>query len=105
MIGAINKICQGPRQVYNALKDPEGPQKKGTEQTAAMVGASAMSIRMMYKAAFKNDLVDAPLAFTEGLRATPRLYRETGEARAHHRLKEQLNCCWQGPTFSLFTFL
>ena len=49
------------------------------KRAAKAAGASAMSIPKLYGVLLKGFIVDSPLAITEGLRATPRLYGEKVE--------------------------
>jgi hypothetical protein len=69
------------RKRTKAVDDPDegsstSTRSSGGSRVAKMVGASAMSIPKLYGFMLKGFLVDTPLAVTEGLRATPRLYGE-----------------------------
>ena len=61
------------------------PRKSPTSAGVAAAGASAKSIAMFAPTAMKGMCVDIPLAFTEGLRAVPRLYGDTN-TRDHGRV-------------------
>ena len=57
-------------------------QKEGSSATNAQIAgnmalASAKSVGRVHSSLFKGTMVDMPLAVTEGLRATPKLYGES----------------------------
>ncbi|KAI9727798.1 MAG: hypothetical protein M1834_007945 [Cirrosporium novae-zelandiae] len=74
---AMNDIWKRPHEIHKSQKESKNQGEGSGKRIAAMVGASAMSISKMYGVALRGALIDMPLALTEGLRATPKLYGET----------------------------
>lgn len=83
MLTATNDLWYAPAKKWKqtrATNDDAGegsrtPNKRVTDakRVARAAGASAMTIPKLYGVMLKGFIVDAPLAITEGLRATPRL--------------------------------
>ena len=87
LLTATNDLWYAPakkwKQTRTTNDDDAGegsstPKKRVTDakRVAKAAGASAMTIPKLYGVMLKGFVVDAPLAFAEGLRATPRLYGE-----------------------------
>ncbi len=86
LLTATNDLWYAPAKKWKQTRttnDDAGegsstPNKRVTDakRAAKAARASAMTIPKLYGVMLKGFVVDAPLAITEGLRATPRLYGE-----------------------------
>lgn len=76
LLGAANELWKGPDRVRRQARVYNEDSTMTAKQIGEMAGASLMSVPLMFEKIMKGFIIDLPLAVSEGLRATPRLYGE-----------------------------
>ncbi|OBT66689.1 hypothetical protein VE03_03955 [Pseudogymnoascus sp. 23342-1-I1] len=87
LIGTYSDMLSGATGIFSKPFDEykrsrkDGPPSSNAQVAGNMALASARSVGRVNSSLFKGTMIDVPLALTEGLRATPKLY---GEAVPDH---------------------
>lgn len=76
MLSGATGIISKPIDEYKRSRK-EGSTASNAQIAGNMALASAKSVGKVNSSLFKGSMVDMPLAVTEGLRATPKLYGES----------------------------
>lgn len=76
VLDAAQSAWTEPLRIYKEATESGELNDKPGKTKLAMAGASAMSVPRIFGSLLKSTIVDVPLAVTEGLRETPKLYGE-----------------------------
>lgn len=76
MISGATGIFSKPFDEYKRSRK-DGSSSSGAKVAGNMALASAKSVGRVNSSLFKGTMIDVPLAITEGLRATPKLYGDS----------------------------
>ncbi|OBT54011.1 hypothetical protein VE04_04593 [Pseudogymnoascus sp. 24MN13] len=76
MVSGATGIFSKPFDEYKRSRK-DGSSSSGAKVAGNMALASAKSVGRVNSSLFKGTMIDVPLAITEGLRATPKLYGES----------------------------